>query len=134
MVAGRSSRNLNADFYATFLIENMEQSHRPGAPSHQDDFGALQDASRYVLSETLAGLVLLAVTLGVGTLFLLAAFGVVVLIFRHAFGVEFPDPLDWLSSGGEGDLEPNCRPEPGAHAPNPREARIAGNSGKMRLV
>ena len=43
------------------------------------------------MSEALAALMLLAVILAVGAFFLLTAYGIVLLIFRHAFGVELPD-------------------------------------------
>jgi hypothetical protein len=44
---------------------------------------------------------LLAVTLAVGAFSLLVAYGFVLLIFRHAFGVELPNPFDWLPLGGD---------------------------------
>jgi hypothetical protein len=72
----------------------------------------LQNAPRYILSETLAALILLAAPLAVGTLFLLAAYGVVLLIFRHAFGVELPDPFDWSPLDGDrGSAALNSRAE-----------------------
>lgn len=41
-------------------------------------------------------LVAAVIALTVGTTFLLVGYGVLVLVFRHAFGVELPNPFDWL--------------------------------------
>ena len=49
-----------------------------------------------LLGALFGGLFAGVISLAIGGFFLLVAYGVVLLIFRNAFGVELPNPFDWL--------------------------------------
>jgi hypothetical protein len=49
-----------------------------------------------VIGGLMAGLFWLAVSLAVLGVALSVMYGVVLLIFRHAFGVELPNPFNWF--------------------------------------
>ena len=46
--------------------------------------------------EILLGLAAMVVTLAFSAFMLLGMYGVAVLVLRHAFGIELPNPVGWL--------------------------------------
>ncbi len=49
-----------------------------------------------VISVLFLGLLFLAFQLAAGVIMLSLMYGVVLLVFRHAFGVELPNPYNWI--------------------------------------
>jgi hypothetical protein len=73
----------------------LSPNYRPPSPPELRKLGQFEELAGAVFGGLFSGLFSIAL---IG-FFLLIFYGVVVLIFRHAFGVELPNPFTWLGVG-----------------------------------
>lgn len=70
----------------------LSPNYRPPEPEPPHEPGPIEA----VITGLFAGLVAMLLSLAGIVLFLSLAYGVIVLIFRNAFGVELPNPFGWF--------------------------------------
>jgi hypothetical protein len=73
----------------------LSPNYRPPPPPEPRKPGQFEELTGAVFGGLFAGLFSIAL---IG-FFLLLSYGAVVLIFRHAFGVELPNPFTWWGVG-----------------------------------
>jgi hypothetical protein len=73
----------------------LSPNYRPPPPPELRKPGQFEELAGAVLAALFSGLFSIAI---IG-FFLLLFYGVVLLIFRHAFGVELPNPFTWFGMG-----------------------------------
>ena len=74
----------------------LSPSYRRPEPKPPKPLSPTAELIESVIGGLMAGLFVLAVSLAGLGVALSVMYGVVLLIFRHAFGVEIPNPFNWL--------------------------------------